>query len=111
MFRILLLLLCFAGLASGQSPTPFDADFTKKIGAIIKDWQNLKPGMTRADLEKVVQGEGGIYGPGERNYVWPNCPYVKVRVDFKTAPYQIKELPTDTVKSVSKPFLEYAIGD
>ena len=111
MFRIVLLTLCFAGIALGQGPSAYDADLTKKIDVIIKDWMKLKPGMTRAELEKVVQGEGGLYGPGERSYAWPNCPYIKVDVKFNTAPYQLKELSTDTIKSISKPFLEYAITD
>jgi hypothetical protein len=45
--------------------------------------KSIKPGMTRADLQKVFTTEGGISMRVQRTYVYRNCPYCKVDVEFE----------------------------
>jgi hypothetical protein len=112
MLRVGLLFCLLAGWAHAQDFAASDKDLTKKIDAVIRQWQTLKRGMTRADLEKILQTEGGLSSIQERLYVWRSCPYIKVDVQFNpTSPGQKDELPTDTVTSYSKPFLQYSNSD
>jgi hypothetical protein len=111
MLRAVLLHCLLTGLARAQSVLPAtDDDLTKKVDAVIGQWEKLKPGMSRAELEKVLGGEGGVSTTTWRIYVWPSCRYIKVNVEFNpTSKGQTEELPTDTIKSISKPYLEYSI--
>jgi len=82
------------------------------IANVLKQCQTIKPGMTRAVLSSVLSTEGGISTVGHRTYVYRDCPYIKVDVDFSpSAPKQDVERPTDIVTKVSKPYLDWSIAD
>ncbi len=95
--------------------TKYDADLTKKIEKIIREVQQIKPGMTRADLLKVFTTEGGLSNRKWRRYVHPSCPYIKLDVEFEPVGDEksmLTEKPADRITKISeRPFLELSIGD
>jgi len=82
------------------------------IASVLKQCQTIKPGMTRAELSKVFSTEGGLSTVTHRSYVYRDCPYVKVDVDFApSVAKQDVERPTDVVTRISKPYLGWSIAD
>jgi hypothetical protein len=120
--RLLLCLLSLAfigALAEGTNGIPPaetkpDKDLTKQISDVLSDCQKIKPGATRSDLLKIFTIEGGIHTARHREFVYRRCRYVKVNVEFTLSePGQdtLEERPTDTIHSISKPYLEWGIID
>jgi len=65
--------------------------------------------MSRKELLKVFKIEGGISTRTSRRYVYRECRYIKVDVEFE--PVEAKEdksteYPSDRIIKISKPFLE-----
>src|SRR6266508_3672732 len=56
--------------------TPWVLDSLKRI-------QTVKAGMTQADLLAVFTTEGGLSTGLKRKYVYRQCPYFKVDVEFE----------------------------
>jgi hypothetical protein len=82
------------------------------VAKVLKDCQTIKPGMTRAELSNVFSTEGGFSTLMHRTYVYHDCPYIKVDIDFTPSdPKQDVEQPTDTVTKISKPYLGWSVGD
>jgi len=88
-------------------------EFLREVSAVKKkECESIRPGMTRAELSKVFSTEGGISTVTHRTYVYRDCPYIKVDVDFApSAPKQDVEKPTEIVTKISKPYLEWSIID
>jgi hypothetical protein len=67
---------------------PMSAELTQQrmqwIGKVLRDIEKIRPGMKRKDLLTVFTTEGGISTRTQRTYVYKDCPYVKVTVNFKT---------------------------
>jgi hypothetical protein len=83
-----------------------------EIANVLKQCETIKPGMTRVELSKVFSTEGGLSTLTHRSYVYRDCPYVKVDVDFApSAAKQDTERRTDVVIRISKPRLEWSIAD
>lgn len=106
--------------SSGYSVKPLptngvaDANLTKQISDILAECQKIKPGMTRAEILKVFTTEGGLSSATHRTFVYRGCPYIKVDVDFNLSdPEQkmLEERPADTISKISKPYLDWSIGD
>ena len=91
------------------------AAHTEWIARALKEMQSIKPGMTRAELLKVVSEEGGLSNAAQRRYAYRDCPYIKVDVKFDAARDPDgrvgRESPDDKITSISQPFLEWMIGD
>ena len=82
------------------------------IANVLKQCQLIRPGMTRAELSKVFSTEGGLSTVTHRTYVYHDCPYIKVDVDFApSAPKQDAEKPADIVTRISKPYLDWSVND
>jgi hypothetical protein len=82
------------------------------IKNVLKECQTIKPGMTRAELSKVFETEGGLSTVTHRKYVYRDCPYIKVDVEFApSVPKQDIEKPTDIVTNISKPYLDWSVAD
>ena len=87
-----------------------DKNLTQQISDILKECESIKSGMTRADLLKIFITEGGLSSQTWRTFVHSRCPYIKVDVEF--APTESKqEQPTDIITKISKPYLQWMIGD
>ncbi|MBB5330794.1 hypothetical protein [Tunturiibacter gelidoferens] len=111
-----LVLFVLCGSAPGQQanqPSQIDSSLTSKIDAVIKIVDALHPGMTRADVLKNFETEGGISARAWNHYVYKRCPYIKIDVTFVVAPTadQAEESATDTIATVSKPYLQFSIRD
>jgi hypothetical protein len=80
----------------------------------LKEMQTIKVGMTRDDLLKVFEEEGGLSTRKQQRYVYQECPYIKVDVEFEPVedvndgltPYK-----SDKIVKVSKPYLEWSVED
>ncbi|HEY3853381.1 MAG TPA: hypothetical protein VGO67_03190 [Verrucomicrobiae bacterium] len=99
----------------GVAPKPAtNKDLTKQISEILTECQKIKPGMARGELLNVFTTEGGLSTAARRTFVYRGCPYIKVDVDF-TLPNSnqktVEERPTDTIIKISKPYLDWSIGD
>ena len=93
---------------------------TEWIAKSLKEMEQLKPGMTRADLLKVFTTEGCLSTGLNRTYVYRECPYIKVDVEFEPVGRPARdaegrvtlvEADEDVIKKVSKPYLEWSILD
>ena len=77
----------------------------------------LAVGMIRADLLKVFVTEGGISTPFNRTYVYRECPYIKLDVEFEPLGSRdfegrvTSETNEDVIKKISKPYLEWSVMD
>jgi hypothetical protein len=79
------------------------------IKNVLNECQTIKPGMTRAELSEVFETESGLSTPKHRTYVYRDCPYVKVDVDFTPSSEKqgtLEEKASDIIASISKPYLD-----
>jgi len=109
-------LLCLAIALLFSSPVHADPnpDFNKYIEKVIARASSIKPRQTRKDLMLVFTVEGGLSSPVQRRYVYKDCPYIKVDVEFrpvKGTGDKLQESPEDPIVSISKPFLELPVTD
>ena len=93
---------------------------TEWLAHSLKEMQKIKVGMTRADLLKVFTTEGGVTTGLNRTYVYRECPYIKVDVEFepvgrparsREGRVTLMEADEDVIKKISKPYLEWSILD
>jgi hypothetical protein len=80
----------------------------------LKRMESVKAGMTRADLSKVFEVEGGISSRQRRTYAYRECPYFKVDVTFQAVGVVeegVNESPGDEILEISKPYVDYQILD
>jgi hypothetical protein len=71
----------------------------------------LKAGDKRADVERNFRMDGGLSFTPANRYVFKDCPYIKIDVEFSQQSKSGKYAPTDVVGHVSKPYLEYPYSD
>ncbi len=114
---LLLVCLCF-GLAAipiqagkqsepCQSPTAF-------LERALQSVARIQPGSTRVDVEKDFEMDGGEQIINPSRYVWKECQYIKIDVEFKAADGgqpTAQYAPTDVVVKVGTPYLAYPISD
>jgi uncharacterized membrane protein len=89
-------------------------EHTKWIASVMDSIQTIKPGMTREDLLKMFTTEGGLSNRLHRTYVYKECPYIKVTVEFEAAENtddHLTEMPEDKIVKISMPFLQYGVAD
>src|SRR5262249_34927203 len=89
-------------------------EHTQWIDQVLRSVQSIQPGMTRQQLLGVFTEEGGLSNRLHRLYVLNECPYIKVAVEFEPVGEEenlLIEKPEDRIKEVSRPFLQYSIGD
>jgi hypothetical protein len=117
---IVLLILTASMVLGQESIKPplrgpdIDEEHAKWIDSVITSILTIKPGATRKDLLRVFKEEGGISSRTRRKYVYKECPYIKVDVEFAPVGNEdkrIAEMPEDKVTAISRPYLEYGITD
>jgi len=84
---------------------------TNWISECINRTEYISPGKTRAELLEVFTTEGGISTRLWRRYVYRQCPYIKVDVEFKAIDDGRYEKPGDIITKISKPYLEWPIAN
>ena len=84
------------------------------VAKTLTEIESVKVGMTRADLTRVFTDEGGVFTRKQQRFVYRECPYIKVDVEFE-AMGQVEEQMVgrseDKITRISKPFLEWSIND
>src|ERR1700704_3133061 len=102
-------------LLSAQTPQKSQGQ-TEWIASSLKEMEKIKVGMTRADLLKVFTTEGGLSTGLNRTYVYRDCSYIKVDVEFEAVGRPARgadgrvtpiEANEDVIKRISKPYLEW----
>jgi hypothetical protein len=89
-------------------------DHVKWIKASLKEMQTVKAGMTRDQLFRVFTTEGGESNRIVRTYVYHECPYIKVDVQFKPVGNEdnlLEERGEDLIGGISRPYLGWSICD
>ncbi len=95
-------------------------NLTTLIVSSLKEIQTIKVGMTRDDLFKVFTTEGGLSSGLRRTYVYRECPYIKVDVVFQAIGRNARdaegrvtlvESDKDVIEKLSRPYLEWSVGD
>lgn len=79
----------------------------------LREMQTVQPGMTRDELLKVFEEEGGLSTRSEQRFAYRDCPLIKVNVKFDptTPDIQQAKSPDDKIREISPPFLEWSVGD
>jgi len=102
------------------SQEPCAQDHEAWVTRALEKMETVKPGMTRRDLLAVFTTEGGLSTGLHRTFVSRACRYFKVDVDFKAVgrPNRDKdgrvtldEDSRDIIANVSRPYLQFSIGD
>jgi hypothetical protein len=87
---------------------------------VLNKMETVKPGMTREELLKVFTTEGGFSTALNRRFVGRDCPYFKVDVEFKAVGrpdrdgdgrVTLQENSLDIIVKISRPYLQFSIGD
>jgi hypothetical protein len=102
-------------LLRGGAVTQVGSQTTRNVqwvGDSLKKMQTITPGMTREDLQKVFAPDGGIASRNERTYIYRECPYFKVNVEFEPVPGGLaNDTRKDKITKISKPYLEWPTSD
>ena len=104
-------------LSVGALPSSYSRgndEHTEWIVKSLRKMESVKVGMTRADLLKVFTEEGGLSTRTLQRYVYRDCPYIKVDVEFEPVGEQNNRIirsSEDKIIKLSKPFLEWSILD
>jgi len=109
---VLISICCFLFLPSSASSQM--ETHQEWIAKSLKEIETVKVGMTRAELMKVFSTEGGLSTRTQQRFVYRECPYIKVDVEFEAVgepKNQTLLQPEDKIKKISKPFLEWSIID
>ena len=90
------------------------------VNHTLQKMETIKPGMMRFDLLKVFRTEGGLSTGLRRTFVSQDCPYFKIDVEFKAVArpgsesagfVTLLEDNRDIIVKISKPYLQFTIGD
>jgi len=124
MFKLLAVLLLVSAVticaASSASQSGCAQEHEIWVGHALEKMEAIKPGMTRDDLLKIFRTEGGLSTRLHRTFVSRDCAYFKVDVEFQAVGrpgrdsegrVTLEEGPRDTIVKISRPYLQYSIGD
>ena len=99
---------------SNDKLTKAAAEHTEWLAKALREIQTIKVGMTRADLLKIFEEEGGLSTRTQRRYAYRGCVLIRVEVTFEAVgPLDGKLLgsPKDRISRISAPFLDWPISD
>ncbi len=92
----------------------YSRERTKWVAKVLRQIATIRPGMTRRELLKVFNTEGGLSTRFQQTYVYSECPYIKVDVRFKARNNErdsLHEEPDDIIESISQPYLAWSVTD
>jgi hypothetical protein len=102
---IVFMMVVFSAL-EGQKIKGNSMSHTEWVGNALKEIQTIKPGMTRRDLLKLFVAEGGLGGSAHpTTYLYRDCVYIKIDVEFQPAQQTGRKSPDDKITEVSRPYL------
>jgi len=107
-----LLLLAVTSATQRQGATESSSECAI-VSRALADFQQVKPGVKRKDVEKLFKYEDGLQFPDNARYAYRSCEYIKLEVQFDAAPSRGGSVtsPEDTVRAVSKLFIDYPTKD
>lgn len=91
-------------------------DLEKSVIQCLDDFNAIRPGMTRREVEEKFPIDGGIHTVSPVRFLHPDCYYFKVDVSFsyETDPTNQNRAiwsGVDKVICVSAPYIEYPYSD
>lgn len=97
--------------AHGKPPRTPDRDHTAWVEKCLEDFNSVKKGATRHEVDAKFAMDGGLQGVSPVRYTHPACQYFKIDVefDYKTnAADQNRAIQgkDDKVTRMSKPYVE-----
>jgi hypothetical protein len=106
-------------LLRAQAPPPRaqpDKDRTQWVESCLKDFESIKAGMTRGQVEAKLSMDGGLQGVSPARFAHPACGYLKIDVEFefkRNAADQNRAIvdKADKVTKVSKPYIQRPFAD
>jgi hypothetical protein len=101
-------------LQAGGKLSLGESEHSRWLAKSLREMQTIKPGMTREDLLKVFQEQGGLSSRTTQRYAYRECPYIHVDVVFEAvgAPKGNSiTSPKDKIVRISGPFLGWPIID
>ena len=100
------------GEATSTQIDPRDSCYLGAI-EVVNSISEIKVGDPRSKVELNFEEDGGMQFPPQTRYLWKDCKYVKIEVEFShTGANDWSNLrPTDKVVKVSKPYLELPSKD
>ena len=106
--------------ARAGEPAESTPDHAAWVADSLERMEAVEPGMTRADLLQVFATEGGLSTGLQRTYVFRECPYFKVDVEFDSVArpprdqdgrVTLHESPGDIIEGISRPYLAWSVAD
>jgi hypothetical protein len=98
---ILIGLLVFVTIALGQnqapSPPKGDWEHTLWIDGTLAAIESIQVGMSRKESDRLFAPEAGFHGGQGEVYIYKQCPYIKVNVQFTN---------DGKISRISRPYLE-----
>lgn len=92
-------------------PQQTDVEHQQWIKKVLEELSKIKPGTRRGDLPPSLTPDGGLSFRKEGRYVYLQCPYIKIDIQFTLSDSGKDFSPNDTVLRSSKPYLEYPTSD
>ena len=94
-------------------PAPARTSYTDWVAKSLTEMETIKVGMTRGQLIKVFTTEGGLFSRTDEQFVYKDCPYFKVRVQFAPVGPDTgySGNMSDKIVNISQPFLEDEVTD
>lgn len=95
-------------------------EHTEWVAESLREMKTVRVGMTRAELLRVFATEGGLSTGLRRTYVYSECPYIKVDVEFEPVGRSARdtegrvtliESDEDLISQISKPYLDWSAAD
>jgi len=116
---IILAVICLTLVPVMSTPqrvlTADEAKHWDWLGHLLDEAYSIQVGMSRADLLKVFEVDGGLQLVPPERYVLRSCYMIKVKVQFELPKGTSRaKLPPDNemkISAISKPYLERAIPE
>lgn len=99
-------------LAGARHDQAQDSTSCPVIQQALSDYQHVKVGVTRGEVEKYFAQDGGAQFPSSTRYVYPKCRFLHVDVEFEAkGPAGRLFSSDDTVTKTSKLYVDYSAKD
>ena len=108
---ILIMLLVLCGSLTGDTVSPAAKEHTQWVAGVLAAAEQLHPGMSRSDIMKQFEPDGGTSTIEQQTYVFQQCPYIKIDVTFVTPLHDSTHRGEDKILTISKPYLEKPRAD
>jgi hypothetical protein len=111
---------CCLALCVGAEPIQLERDPTSWVRDALSEIQTVKVGMNRGQLSSLFATEGGLSTGLKRTYVYRQCPYIKIDVEFEAVGRPARdaegrvtlvESERDVITTISRPYLAWQVTD